>query len=200
MVRYRCGGVDGVACVQFPPLPFPLPPWTGEETPAPPAGRVGVGGSAVLLTDFRAATRWRRRSSRRRTRWGWQLHRIETPADALYDPAQVHTLRDAYAPDGFTDILIFGDPTPEVLEAAQDALCYGGALSFTCHRAMPPVPVDVGRLHYDRLLVMGTSSWDITDAYRHTRDTALAQGRPPAAVRRGGRDGADATLLRADPT
>jgi hypothetical protein len=88
----------------------------------------------------------------------------------------VHTLRDAYAPDGFTDILIFGDPTPEVLEAAQDALCYGGALSFTCHRAMPPVPVDVGRLHYDRLLVMGTSSWDITDAYRHTRDTALRKG------------------------
>jgi D-arabinose 1-dehydrogenase-like Zn-dependent alcohol dehydrogenase len=36
--------------------------------------------------------------------------------------------------------------------------------------------VDVGRLHYDRLLMMGTSSWDITDAYRHTRDTALRKG------------------------
>jgi L-sorbose 1-phosphate reductase len=103
-------------------------------------------------------------------------HRLETPADALYDPERIRALRDAYAPDGFTDILIFGEPTPEVLEAAQDALSYGGALSFTCHRSMPPVPVDVGRLHYDRLLLMGTTSWDITDAYRHTRDTALRNG------------------------
>jgi threonine dehydrogenase-like Zn-dependent dehydrogenase len=135
----------------------------------------GGQGVALLLTDFRGNPLTDAFEQAAHA-LGMVFHRIETPANALYDPAQVHTLRDAYAPDGFTDILIFGEPTPEVLEAAQDALGYGGALSFTCHRTMPPVPVDVGRLHYDRLLVMGTSSWDITDAYRHTRDTALRKG------------------------
>jgi len=134
-----------------------------------------VGGTAVLLTEFRAnplADAFEQAAHA----LGMAVQHILTTAELLYDPAQVHTLRDAYAPDGFTDILIFGEPTPDALEAAQDALCYGGALSFTCHRTMPPVPVDVGRLHYDRLLLMGTTSWDITDAYRHTRDTALRKG------------------------
>ncbi|MCL6535608.1 MAG: alcohol dehydrogenase catalytic domain-containing protein [Armatimonadetes bacterium] len=172
MVRYRCGGVDGLHAGNSPHLTSPV---DGGGTPSPRAGRVGVGGTAVLFTDSRGnllAEAFEQAAHA----LGMATHRIEAPADALYDPAQVHTLRDAYAPDGFTDILIFGEPTPEVLEAAQDALIYGGALSFTCHHKMPPVPVDVGRLHYDRLLLMGTSSWDITDAYRHTRDTALRKG------------------------
>jgi hypothetical protein len=129
-------------------------------------------GIALLLTEFRAnplADAFEQAAHA----LGMAVQHILTTAELLYDPAQVRALRDAYAPDGFTDILIFGEPTPALLEAAQDALCYGGALSFTCHHTMPSVPVDVGRLHYDRLLVMGTSSWDITDAYRHTRDTAL---------------------------
>jgi threonine dehydrogenase-like Zn-dependent dehydrogenase len=172
MVRYRCGGVDGLHACSSPHLTSPV---DGGGTPSPPAGRVEVGGTAVLLTDSRGNPLTEAFEQAAHA-LGMALHRIETPADAMYDPERIRALRDAYAPDGFTDILIFGDPTPEVLEAAQDALCYGGALSFTCHRAMPPVPVDVGRLHYDRLLVMGTSSWDITDAYRHTRDTALRKG------------------------
>jgi threonine dehydrogenase-like Zn-dependent dehydrogenase len=172
MVRYRCGGVDGLHACSSPHLTSPV---DGGGTPSPRAGRVGVGGTAVLLTDSRGNPLTEAFEQAAHA-LGMALHRIETPADALYDPERIRALRDAYAPDGFTDILIFGEPTPEVLEAAQDALCYGGALSFTCHRAMPPVPVDVGRLHYDRLLVMGTSSWDITDAYRHTRDTALRKG------------------------
>jgi len=167
MVRYRCGGLEKLN----PPTPVPSPPLErGERV------RVrGDSGIALLLTDSRGnplAEAFEQAAHA----LGMGTHRLATPADALYDPARVRALRDTYAPDGFTDILIFGEPTPEVLEAAQDALGYGGALSFTCHRTMPPVPVDVGRLHYDRLLLMGTTSWDITDAYRHTRDTALRKG------------------------
>jgi threonine dehydrogenase-like Zn-dependent dehydrogenase len=203
MVRYRCGGVETFR--PHPPCP-PLPQaGEGERTgalpcaPTPLSHRVGEGsgvradasplshpvgeglgvratqGVALLLTDSRDNPLTDAFEQAAHA-LGMATHRIETPADALYDPERIRALRDAYAPDGFTDILIFGEPTPEVLEAAQDTLSYGGALSFTCHRAMLPVPVDVGRLHYDRLLVMGTSSWDITDAYRHTRDTALRKG------------------------
>jgi threonine dehydrogenase-like Zn-dependent dehydrogenase len=200
MVRYRCSGLEALSAGNSgitPSLRFPLlaggtelgsssrgggnPQGEGNlpstRFPSRSGGNLKEGGQgvAILVTDSRGnplAEAFQQAAHA----LGMETHRIEAPADALYDPAQVHTLRDTYAPDGFTDILIFGDPTPEVLEAAQDALSYGGALSFTCHRAMPPVPVDVGRLHYDRLLLMGTTSWDITDAYRHTRDTALRKG------------------------
>jgi len=203
MVRYRCGGVETFRphppCPPLPqagegertgalpcaptPLSHPVGEGSGVRADASPLSHpVGEGlgvratqGIALLLTEFRAnplADAFEQAAHA----LGMAVQHILTTAELLYDPAQVRALRDAYAPDGFTDILIFGEPTPEVLEAAQDALCYGGALSFTCHHKMPPVPVDVGRLHYDRLLVMGTSSWDITDAYRHTRDTALRKG------------------------
>jgi threonine dehydrogenase-like Zn-dependent dehydrogenase len=203
MVRYRCGGLETFRphppCPPLPqagegertgalpcaptPLSHPVGEGSGVRADASPLSHpVGEGlgvratqGIALLLTDSRGNPLTDAFEQAAHA-LGMATHRIETPADALYDPAQVRALRDTYAPDGFTDILIFGEPTPDALEAAQDALCYGGALSFTCHRAMPPVPVDVGRLHYDRLLLMGTTSWDITDAYRHTRDTALRKG------------------------
>jgi threonine dehydrogenase-like Zn-dependent dehydrogenase len=173
MVRYRCGGLDGLHACSPPHLTSPV---NGGGTPSPRAGRVGVGGTAVLLTDSRGNP-LTDAFEQRRTRWAWNSTASRRPLTHCTTlRRRIRALRDAYAPDGFTDILIFGEPTPDVLEAAQDALCYGGALSFTCHRTMPPVPVDVGRLHYDRLLVMGTSSWDITDAYRHTRDASLRKG------------------------
>ncbi|MGQ9656586.1 MAG: alcohol dehydrogenase catalytic domain-containing protein [Fimbriimonadales bacterium] len=154
MVRYRCSGLET------------LPDTPRSET---------TQGIAVLLVDTQGNPLTEAFENAAR-RLGMVTQRIETHADTLYDPARVLALRDAHAPDGFTDILIFGEPTPALLEAAQDALAYGGTLSFTCHHRLPPVPVDVGRLHYDRLWIMGTSSWDITDAYRHTRDTALRAG------------------------
>jgi threonine dehydrogenase-like Zn-dependent dehydrogenase len=174
IVRYRCSALEGFIAGSSPLLTSPVD-GGGTATPSPPAGRVGMGEIVILLTEFRPNP-LADAIEQAAHALGMAVQHIQTTADALYDPAQVRALRDAYAPDGFTDILIFGEPTPALLEAAQDALCYGGALSFTCHHTMPPVPVDVGRLHYDRLLVMGTSSWDITDAYRHTRDASLRKG------------------------
>jgi threonine dehydrogenase-like Zn-dependent dehydrogenase len=200
MVRYRCSGLEGLSsgnpCVT-PSLRFPLqaggtesglpsrshenPQGTDDSPdtrfPSRSGGNLKEGGQgvALLLTDFRGNPLTDALEQTAHA-LGMATHRIETTADALYDSERIRALRDAYAPDGFTDILIFGEPTPDALEAAQDALCYGGALSFTCHHKTPPAPVDVGRLHYDRLLVMGTSSWDITDAYRHTRDASLRKG------------------------
>jgi threonine dehydrogenase-like Zn-dependent dehydrogenase len=168
LVRYRCGALEALL---NPPTPVPSPPLERGER-----DRVrGDSGIALLLTDFRGNPLTDAFEQTAHA-LGMAVQHIQTTAESLYDPDQVRALRDAYAPDGFTDILIFGEPTPAVLEAAQDALCYGGALSFTRHHTMHPLPVDVGRLHYDRLQMMGTTSWDITDAYRHTRDTALRKG------------------------
>lgn len=101
---------------------------------------------------------------------------ITTAEADLYDPALIRLLQQQYAPDGFTDILLYGNPPAALLETAIDSLAVEGALSFTCHHWLELTAVDVGRLCRDRLLVMGTTSWDITDAYRHTRTTAIQAG------------------------
>lgn len=159
-VRYRCRALQKLA------LPHNLSPKAGEK---------GARGTAVIIVDSRGnplAEEFLQTAQQ----LGMETQRVEVSEESLYDPARLQHFQKTYALNGFTDILIFGNPTPALLEAALDALCYGGALSFTCHHTIPPVPVDVGRLHYDRLQVMGTSSWDITDAYHHTRDTALRTG------------------------
>jgi D-arabinose 1-dehydrogenase-like Zn-dependent alcohol dehydrogenase len=160
MVRYRCSALQAI---------------TLTPSPSPTAWERGASGTAIIIVDARGnplADEFVQTAQQ----FGMAIERVEVPEESLYDPALLRSLHETHAPDGFTDILLFGNPTPALLETAIDALCYGGALSFTCHHKTPPVPVDVGRLHYDRLLVMGTSSWDITDAYRHTRDTALRKG------------------------
>ncbi|MFN4034157.1 MAG: hypothetical protein ACK4ME_11180, partial [Fimbriimonadales bacterium] len=157
--------------------------WTGMSKPqGNSADESGLdrnvqatGGVAVIVVDSRGnplADEFLRTAQQ----LGMHTVRLEASAERLYDPVLLQRLRETYAPDGFTDILIFGDPTPALLETALDALSYGGALSFTCHHKLNTVPTDVGRLHYNRLQITGTTSWDITDAYRHTRDTALRKG------------------------
>ncbi|MCX7992107.1 MAG: alcohol dehydrogenase catalytic domain-containing protein [Fimbriimonadales bacterium] len=160
MVRYRCSALQGLAL---------------NPSPSPTASERGADGVAVIIVDSRGSP-LADEFLHTAQQLGMTTERVEVPEESLYDPALLQRLRESHAPDGFTDILLFGNPTPALLESALDALCYGGALSFTCHHKLDAVPVDVGRLHYDRLLVMGTTGWDITDAYRHTRDSALRKG------------------------
>ena len=107
-------------------------------------------------------------------RLGMQAIAYPCPPEQLASPDWIRDLQARHTEgEGFDDILLFGEPTSAQLEACLDTLAYGGHLSFTCHRPIPPVPVDVGRLHYDRLMIMGTISWDISDAFAHTRSTQL---------------------------
>ncbi len=110
-------------------------------------------------------------------RLGMEVHLIPMAQEGLANADWLPHLQATYTQSaGFDDILLFGNPTPALLERALDSLAYEGCLSFTCHQPLEPVPVDVGRLHYDRLQVMGTMSWDITDALRYTRSSALRGG------------------------
>ncbi len=165
MVRYKCSALEILRSTDI-----PVRAERGLDTTVQ-----ATQGIAVVLVDSRGNPLAEEFLQTAR-QLGMPTERIEVSEDALYDPTLLQRLNETYAPDGFTDILIYGNPSHALLETAIDALTYGGALSFTCHHKTSPVPVDVGRLHYDRLQVMGTTGWDITDAYRYTRDTALRKG------------------------
>ncbi|MCX7924860.1 MAG: zinc-binding dehydrogenase [Fimbriimonadales bacterium] len=200
MVRYRCSALEPLRSTDSPVLADM--PSSGTGVPArvdTPSSGTGVparaenaahiiaaetvlerdaqatNGVAIVIVDSRGSP-LADEFLHTAQQLGMATERVEVSEENLYDPALLRRLRETHAPDGFTDILLFGTPTPALLETALDALGYGGALSFTCHHKLDAVPVDVGRLHYDRLLVMGTTGWDITDAYRHTRDSALRKG------------------------
>jgi len=103
-----------------------------------------------------------------------------------------------YALDGgYTQYTVFGEPVlngdagcyllrcPDHLSDAEAALVEPWACVVASYRIQPrPTPQPNGRW----LVILP-----------HARHCP-AQGRPPAAVRRGGRDGADAAVLRANPT
>lgn len=101
---------------------------------------------------------------------------IRCASDQLFDPAVIADARQYTQEGGFRHALIFGEAPKPFLESAIDSLAYGGILSFTCHRPLPPIAIDVGRLHYDRLRILATSSWDISDALSMTQSSALRAG------------------------
>ena len=107
---------------------------------------------------------------------GKSVIEIAFAPDRLFESEVLETVRRHTNRGGFTDVLLFGDVPAPFLQSPLDLLAYGGHLSFTCHRRVAPVTVDVGRIHYDRLMVLATSSWDISDAVAHTRSTALRAG------------------------
>lgn len=107
---------------------------------------------------------------------GKSVIEIACDPDRLSDSEVSETVRCHTNRGGFTDVLLFGEVPAPFLQSALDLLAYGGHLSFTCHCRFAPVAVDVGRLHYNRLMVLATSSWDISDAVAHTRSTALRVG------------------------
>ncbi|MFQ3611705.1 MAG: hypothetical protein SNJ72_09475, partial [Fimbriimonadales bacterium] len=109
-------------------------------------------------------------------RLGMTVHTLACSSDAIARYETAEALLAQAGVNTLDDILLYGAPNPALLEWAVDRLAYGGHLSFTCHRPMEPVPLDVGRLHYDRLMVMGTSSWNLTDACHATRSTEIREG------------------------
>lgn len=77
---------------------------------------------------------------------------------------------------GFDDVLLAGNLPTETTQHALDSLARGGHFAFARHRAMPKLNVDIGQIHYDQTVLMGTTGWDLSDAYNFTRNSELVPG------------------------
>lgn len=78
--------------------------------------------------------------------------------------------------EGFDDVILMGNLPDETTQHGLDSLGRGGHFLFSRHRAMPPLDVDMGRVHYDNVVIAGTTGWDISEAYHHTRNSQLIPG------------------------
>ncbi len=78
----------------------------------------------------------------------------------------------------FDDIILLGPHRATAIAAAMALLAPAGALVLASAEPLPePAPVDLGRLHYDRILLGGTAGPDIMAAYR-----AINREPPPGGV------------------
>ena len=79
---------------------------------------------------------------------------------------------------GFDDIIVCGKISNTCLEALATKLTKGGILNIVCDQPIGDhLSVDVGRVHYDEWYYIGTTSTDISIAYRsHRNPTELKPG------------------------
>jgi threonine dehydrogenase-like Zn-dependent dehydrogenase len=78
---------------------------------------------------------------------------------------------------GFDDVVIIGAPAPAVAESAAKVLAPGGVLSIVAAEPMTgPAQIDVGRIHYDGLQIVGTMQSDIAAGYKRSRTSELRTG------------------------
>lgn len=84
---------------------------------------------------------------------------------------------DALCGQGYDDIVILGADA-DITEKALTCLAKGGTLNLVATEPMQrPVATDVGRIHYDHLILAGTTSSDISDAYWPVRTAIKASSR-----------------------
>ncbi len=81
------------------------------------------------------------------------------------------------AGEGLDDIVVLGADA-EIVERALSCLRRGGMLNLVADSPLArPVQVDVGRIHYDHLAIVGTTASEISRAYQPIRTQLKAGGK-----------------------
>ncbi len=105
-------------------------------------------------------------------KWGAQLQEVPSAAAESIDE-----LKKEVAPDGFDDIILLGQPAPDLVEATAAALGREGALVLVTDQPLVrAVEIDLGRIHYDYIRYLGCRGPDISEAYSASRNPRLAAG------------------------
>ena len=114
--------------------------------------------------------------------WGAELQEVPITA-----PEMIDDLKGEVAPGGFDDVILLGQPAPELVEATSAALGREGALVLVTDQPLArPVEIDLGRIHYDYIRYLGCRGSDISEAYRSSRNPRLAAGGKVLIVGGGG--------------
>jgi len=123
----------------------------------------------ILLTAV--PTRLRAQVQAQAAQWGIPV------SDLAWDEAAAGKAKEMSGGEGLDDIVVLGADA-DVIEAALASLADGGVLNIVADKPMPrPVQVDVGRLHYDRIAIVGTTSATIADGYAPIRTEVKAGGK-----------------------
>ncbi len=75
---------------------------------------------------------------------------------------------------GVDDIIVLGGDRPKAIEACAGVLAHQGMLTFVTDKPLgETISVDVGRVHYDQIRLLGCPGPDISRAYSESREPRL---------------------------
>jgi threonine dehydrogenase-like Zn-dependent dehydrogenase len=93
---------------------------------------------------------------------------------AAASAASIKALVAAHTQKGFDDILILGDAGDETVAAAGDSMCAEGIMNYMVSSpALQVVNVDAGKVHYDRIALIGHTGTDPSVPYGVNIDSGL---------------------------
>jgi len=99
---------------------------------------------------------------------------VTTPPLEKLDIAQ---FTESETSGGFDDIVVLGAIPKDALQAATDALGRDALMALVIPEPFDAtVQVDVGRIHYENIRYVGTTTTDIAEAYRRDRTSELVGG------------------------
>jgi threonine dehydrogenase-like Zn-dependent dehydrogenase len=134
-------------------------PWAQDEKPR-----------LILLTDVPAGLK--QTISAQAAKWNTPVVEIRGASKASFEKAMSHT--DGKGPD---DVIILG-ANAEIIESALRCLNNGAVFNIVAEEPLArAVQVDVGRLHYDHIALIGTTEADISKAYQPIRTAVKAGGK-----------------------
>lgn len=88
------------------------------------------------------------------------------------DPAAV--VEQHCGEGGIDDVIVLGGDRPKVIEACATKLARFGILVFVADEPiLEPLSIDVGRIHYDGIRILGCPGPDVSKAYSESRHTHL---------------------------
>lgn len=89
------------------------------------------------------------------------------------EAAQVKAMAQERTGDrGFDDVIILGTPDPELAEELGANLAKNAIMAIVANKPMSrPVKIDVGRVHYDYIDYIGTTSNVVAEAYSKSRNS-----------------------------
>lgn len=95
--------------------------------------------------------------------------------DELKGPELTALSQERTGGRGFDDIIVLGNTAPRLIEQLAKHLAVGGVLNMVCSTQMPgTVAVDVGRIHYDGIMITGGR--DIDGGYKSIQKSELTPG------------------------
>ena len=78
---------------------------------------------------------------------------------------------------GFDDVIVLGPRSPEAVGEAAKLVARRGTFNVVGAKALPgPVPIDVGRIHYDYIAYLGNPGPDAGDSYGEARNRCELRG------------------------
>jgi len=99
---------------------------------------------------------------------GWLRKQAKVLGIQIVETDEISTVKENIPTENLADDIILLDPNADLIEQVSPFLAYKGIFTLATEKELTrPVNLDIGRVHYNRWIVIGGKDTDIGNIYRH---------------------------------